>query len=99
MYTLVQRPQFDDHDKKQVISIDQFHSQFQLSLDKYIDNNNFIFINTLKAYNDWRAISRPQKYRFYDYTANPVWTGKHVIRLDRTVSYDQGKTWVKVQKT
>ena len=69
-----------------------FHSQFQLSLDKYRDNNNFIRHNSLKFNIDRWSLS-PQEYvqEFLDYVAFPPWIGPSYYWTIR-VSRDGGKT-------
>jgi hypothetical protein len=51
--------QFANTDKvaSPVKTRDAFHSQFQLSLSKYIDNNNFLRINEVERFDEiygWR---------------------------------------------
>ena len=75
------------------MSIDHLLSQFQLSLDKYIHNHNFVKINNFLAYNQWLGLSSPKMYRFYDYGSNPVMTSKVLYLDNKKISYDDGLTW------
>lgn len=44
-YVVEDNIQFGDLGEKPFLTVNKFHSQFQLSIDKYRDNNNFIKIN------------------------------------------------------
>lgn len=55
-----------------------FHSQFQVSDDSYIDNNNFIRKNNIIDDTDRLALNghSHQEFTFYDYLARPKWLRK-----------------------
>lgn len=45
-----------------------FHSQFQLSTNKYLDNNNFIRVNRVNDYsNRFSMTEKKQVLTFFDY--------------------------------
>lgn len=47
-----------------------FHSQFQMSTDRYVDNNNFIRINNVTDLNDrWDPLAKTIKFDYLDYTS------------------------------
>ena len=71
---------------------DNFHSQFQVNLNSYIDNNNFFRINEVKdKYNRWNPFQMLE-YRYIDIISNPRWTGLQAI-VEFNISRDNGKTY------
>lgn len=104
LYTVTERVNFareeglDDHhhdgqNLKPIDAHDIFHSQFALSLDQYVDNNNYFKLNKVELKNDRLMIWRPTLlYRFLDYEQSPRWYGTSNIFHDLS-SFDQGKTY------
>ena len=65
---------FEDHAANPVKIIEEFHSQFQLRADKYLDNNNYIKINQVET-QDSRILNifSENSYEFIDMIAKPAW--------------------------
>jgi hypothetical protein len=68
--------------------IDYFMQQYQLNVDKYRDNNNFVRLNEIYA-KDARLnfLESPNKYSFLDIYALPVWESNS-IKYQANVSTD-----------
>ena len=90
MYTVQAKVQFvnqKDPAASPMIFSDEFHSQFQLSIETYRDNNNFLRHNSVQT-SDNRLffLAEPKIYQFIDNVAMPVWVGtsRHIWRRNTT---------------
>ena len=71
-----------------------FHSQFQLAIDKYHDNNNYLQYN--KVTNQYRRIwfhKPPFVTEFFNLKQYQSWVSD-LYTKPREVSYDGGKSYV-----
>lgn len=76
-----------------------YHSQFQLSQTSYIDNNNYLRMNTgVMQESRFHPFSETD-YKFIDLTVGPTWTSKFNFKHERLYSEDHGATWNMQQKT
>lgn len=63
-----------------VTAKDRFLFQFQADLEKYIDNNNFVRLNSVLSQNErFRIWKEPQHTRFIDLTSAVSWSGSAFI--------------------
>ena len=70
-----------------------FHSQYQIKLGYYRDDNNFIQVNEVQTSDArYNIFANEHDYHFYDIEQRPTWIGKKRIAY-RNVSDDDGKTW------
>ena len=67
---------------------DSFHSQFQLKVDRYRDNNNFLRLNKVEASDDRiNVYGSPNHFQFFDIQINPTWESGNYISTNK-VSFD-----------
>ena len=66
---------------------EKFHSQFQLKLNQYRDNNNFLQYNHVET-NDNRIVNlHPGEFDFLNIDVGPVWTSTS-YKYHHNTSYD-----------
>lgn len=71
---------------------DNFHSQFHINLDSYLDNNNFFRINKVRdKFNRWNPFQYLE-FTYIDIQSNPRWNGLQAM-VDYNISRDNGKTF------
>lgn len=78
MYTLQERAELSPETigKNPLTTISKFHSQFELNLNQYRDNNNYIRINQAEVSdNRWAIFASPNKHVFTDLQILPPWLG------------------------
>lgn len=73
--------------------LDAFHGQFQLKLDQYLDNNNFLRLNAVMN-QDHRFLiwKKALRYHFLDQIQKQSWLGLPIV-FNEISTYDGGKTW------
>ena len=75
---------------------DNFHSQFVLNYDKYLDNNNYVRFNLVKTKDDRVNFLAGYKYYYFlDNVAYPQWTGSRWDHTDN-VTYSEREGTVNV---
>ena len=74
--------------QKPLVTVDKFHSQFQLSVGKYRDNNNFMEYNSVEAQDDRYLISRKFNYSFLSVTINPSWESETAFMKYESITTD-----------
>ena len=74
------------------------HKQFQLNVDKYIDNNNFLRLNQVQTKDErWLIMKKPKQFTFFDVLPGTSWESSEPLQQDELVSTD-GKTYKKVKQ-
>lgn len=74
VFVVPEQGEYTNH--SHILTKDIFHSQFQLGLDKYIDNNNFFRIHSMRIKDHrFKVWTRPMTTTFLDFVKDPVWTG------------------------
>ena len=77
-YVLTRKIRFNSNNYglEPIQTIDRFFAQFQVSLDRYRDNNNDVRINYVST-KDKRGnfMQQPLTWTFIDITQNPAWIG------------------------
>ena len=77
-----------------MLTQESFHSQFQLNLDQYRDNNNFIRMNKMTTNDNRLTVWKPSKVQYFlDYTMGPIWIGQSMYNSTNTISWDGGETY------
>lgn len=77
----------DNYGQKPARITEKFHNQFQLSINNYHDNNNFIVLNEIKCQDSRIDILDGHKYGFVDILMYPAWTGSPRLQ-NRMISRD-----------
>ena len=79
-------------DKSPLRIADAFNSQFQLNLEEYRDNNNFLQFNDVTTQvSRWNPYGE-EVYKFFKVIAGPVWISTSYTS-EQYVSTDGGKTY------
>ena len=64
----------DNFHKKPTTTMDLIHSQFQLDLNEYRDNNNFIKINNIETKDQrYNIFTDPKYFKFFTMEKGPYW--------------------------
>ena len=92
-YVVEDNIQFGEMGQKPYLTVNKFHSQFQLTVDTYRDNNNFIKINKATTTESRNPLnSKPKDYYFVNSIINPVWISS-TMKPPQNISDDGGKTF------
>lgn len=92
-YIIEDNIQFGEMGQKPFLTVNKFHSQFQLDSSKYRDNNNFIKINKATTTESRNPLnSQPKDYYFVNSIINPVWIST-TWKKPENITEDGGKTF------